>query len=118
MKPLNEENFSLHTPTRKYSKTCKSCLSKQKVAKLKGISFQEYLELEEAHGDRCAICGIPADEVQDDWTRHSPLALDHCHDTGKIRGFLCRTCNVGIGMLKDDPELLLKAAAYILKHRT
>ncbi len=37
----------------------------------------------EFHADRCAVCGRAGAEVE-----------DHCHDTGQVRGYLCRSCNV------------------------
>ena len=54
---------------------------------------------------RCGICEnpLPFEQAQ----------LDHCHDSGRLRGMLCRNCNVGIGFLKDSPTLLLKAHAYL-----
>lgn len=53
----------------------------------------------------CAICGTaPAGQA---------LALDHCHDTGKIRGLLCKHCNLGLGLFKDDTTLLTKAREYL-----
>lgn len=39
--------------------------------------------------------------------------VDHCHETGRIRGVLCRSCNIGLGMFNEDPEMLRKAIAYI-----
>lgn len=39
--------------------------------------------------------------------------VDHCHDTGKVRGLLCFNCNVGIGSLQDDIEMLRKAIKYL-----
>ena len=33
-----------------------------------------------------------------------PLSVDHCHETGKVRGLLCHRCNTAIGLLRDDPE--------------
>lgn len=42
----------------------------------------------EFHADRCAMCG-------GQMSLH--LVLDHCHDTGQIRGYLCRSCNVQEG---------------------
>lgn len=51
---------------------------------------------------RCAICEDTA-----------PLALDHSHDTGRIRGMICRNCNLGVGFFKDTPDLLRTAANYL-----
>ena len=52
--------------------------------------------------DRCEICGAAG-----------VLAVDHCHDTGEIRGMLCSQCNVGIGMFRDDADLLMRAIRYL-----
>jgi hypothetical protein len=41
------------------------------------------------------------------------LAIDHDHVTGDIRGLLCHACNVALGLLNDDPELLEAAAGYL-----
>jgi hypothetical protein len=41
------------------------------------------------------------------------LAIYHCHTTGKVRGLLCVNCNLAIGLLKDNPDLLNKAASYL-----
>ncbi len=41
------------------------------------------------------------------------LCLDHCHATGKFRGWLCRSCNMAIGKLGDNREGLLQAIAYL-----
>jgi len=43
----------------------------------------------------------------------SKLVIDHCHKTGNIRGRLCNNCNSALGLLKDDPFFLKKAAAYL-----
>ena len=54
----------------------------------------------------CAICdGIGVDGRR--------LHVDHCHETGKVRGLLCHDCNRGIGMFKDDSKKLQKAANYL-----
>lgn len=74
-----------------------------------GITIEEYEHMAQAQNGACLLCGdLPN-------VRDKSLAVDHCHKTKKIRGLLCRGCNVGIGNLKDDPILLDKAAAYIRK---
>lgn len=61
------------------------------------------LTLEEV-GGVCHLCGS---------VTAGSLHVDHDHSTGVIRGFLCRPCNTGIGMLKDNPALLRLAAEYL-----
>ena len=61
----------------------------------------------------CAICGKPETAVR--LGKVLPLAVDHCHRTGGNRELLCTSCNIGIGSLCDDPELLRKAGEYVEK---
>lgn len=63
----------------------------------------------EALGVSCHICGADGSGVK----RAPALYVDHCHETGRVRGVLCHGCNSGIGYLKDDPALLAKAAEYL-----
>lgn len=56
--------------------------------------------------EECAICG------REPGSRR--LHVDHCHETGLIRGLLCSRCNSGIGLLRDDPELLKTAYNYLV----
>ncbi|TLQ46902.1 endonuclease VII domain-containing protein [Streptomyces marianii] len=39
--------------------------------------------------------------------------VDHCHETGRVRGVLCFNCNSAIGKLGDDPDTVRRAAAYL-----
>lgn len=56
----------------------------------------------------CAICGTTA------WPgRHSRPHVDHCHETGLVRGILCSECNTGLGKFKEDPALLRRAIEYL-----
>jgi hypothetical protein len=69
-----------------------------------GMSQEDYDRLVARQGGACAICGKrPA----------KALCVDHCHATGKIRGLLCRKCNLGIGHLDDSPSVMRAAIAYL-----
>jgi Recombination endonuclease VII len=63
---------------------------------------------------RCAICNQEERKV----TRGKVvmLAVDHDHATGKVRGLLCHTCNVALGLLQDSPGLLANALSYVRHH--
>jgi len=75
------------------------------------ISLEKYNELLENQKFVCGICGIYL-------KKHKHFAhLDHDHSTGKIREFLCTNCNRGLGHFMDSPQLLIKAATYITKHK-
>ena len=73
-----------------------------------GITLSEYDEMLEKQGGGCAICGASTDVVSG-----RRLAIDHCHDSNKVRGVLCSSCNQGLGLYKDNPRLLIKAAEYL-----
>lgn len=43
------------------------------------------------------------------------VAYDHCHKSGKFRGWLCMKCNTALGLVNDDIALLEKMIAYLRK---
>lgn len=51
----------------------------------------------------CQICRVESDRLE----------IDHCHETGNVRGALCRRCNKGIAFFDADPAWLIKATAYV-----
>ncbi|ADR32381.1 VR7ORF006c hypothetical protein [Escherichia phage vB_EcoM_VR7] len=59
--------------------------------------------------ETCEICGIKFDSV----IRKN---VDHCHKGGHVRGILCRQCNTGLGMFKDNIASLKNAIKYLNKH--
>jgi len=69
-----------------------------------GITPDVYRAMQVSQQGRCAICA-----------RQVPLDVDHCHNSGDVRGLLCRNCNRAIGWMKDDPKLLIRAAVYLTK---
>ena len=90
----------------------KRLLTAQKTATKNGyagiaISPRNLSKYMARHDERCAICKIHKDEIDQEFH------LDHCHKTGKFRGLLCPTCNTGIGCLRESEEILLKAINYL-----
>lgn len=71
-----------------------------------GITSIQYDAMHKRQLGKCKICREPEREGV-------RLAVDHCHNSGRIRGLLCRQCNVGIGRLKESPVLLRRAAGYL-----
>jgi hypothetical protein len=74
-----------------------------------GLTLAEFDAMAARQDGRCAICGTDAPGA---WGR---LCVDHDHRTGELRGLLCSDCNVAIGRLHDDPQLIRRAAAYLEK---
>lgn len=77
------------------------------------ITLEEYKNLLEEQGGVCAICGEKERVVRRAKSGQEMLAVDHCHETGKIRGLLCFKCNTGIGALGDSIEGLERALNYL-----
>jgi hypothetical protein len=71
-----------------------------------GISLEVYNAMLEQQGGVCAICGEKCRTGES-------LAVDHHHETGVVRGLLCRACNGAIGALGDDPEIIRAALRYL-----
>ena len=74
-----------------------------------GIEPAEYDAILIKQGGGCAICGSIASRRY--------LHVDHCHKTGRVRGLLCNTCNIGLGHFKDDPERLSRAVVYLVQSK-
>lgn len=73
-----------------------------------GITPEQYDERLAAQGGVCAICGDPPEDP-----RGYRMHVDHCHDTGAVRGILCGPCNRGLGNFGDDVDRLLAAVEYL-----
>ena len=77
------------------------------IRKKYGMSAEAFKALHDAQGGACGICRAKLT------TENRGTVVDHCHDTGKVRGLLCQGCNRGIGLLKDSAEVLASAIAYL-----
>jgi len=70
-----------------------------------GITLDEFNEMLKVQDGGCAICGS-APTPKD-------THVDHDHETGVVRGILCRSCNLGLGNFGDDTEIMSKAIKYL-----
>ena len=87
-------------------KTCKKCRAKRPKDKEKIRSYKEKAKYgitrEKIGPNVCMICGST-----------EKICIDHCHYTGEVRGLLCRSCNLGLGMLGDNLYGLQLAINYL-----
>lgn len=74
-----------------------------------GITLDQYREMLKSQGGVCAIC-------KKECISGRSLAVDHDHETDKVRQLLCANCNRGLGFFQDSPELLKIASAYLDRH--
>lgn len=74
------------------------------------IDADQYSAILQEQGGRCAICRREPEDRR--------LAIDHDHDTKRIRGLLCFRCNRALGLLNDDPAIFFAAATYLKDQST
>lgn len=108
-----------------YFRRCKSCHSlrsiswakdnpekvrnhrqKQKLKDKYGISVEQYNKMYANQNGACYLCNKVPD-------RQRALNVDHCHKTGTVRKLLCDKCNLALGLIEDNTELLDKMKAYL-----
>lgn len=86
-------------------------LRNAKLKKAYGITSNDYDAMLLKQNGVCAICHQVDNTKHRYWTNR--LHVDHCHQTGIVRGLLCWRCNISLGRIGDDPELALSMAAYL-----
>ena len=120
IKSLSDFYRSSHSATG-HKSHCKSCQALSASAKASpsavrrrklmlkyGIRVQDYDGMYLVQKGRCAICGQAG-------RRYADLAVDHDHASGRVRGLLCRFCNLGLAHFRDNAALLSTASTYLLK---
>jgi hypothetical protein len=83
-----------------------------RLLRLKGITEEDYLRMLVEQNGTCKIC-----KKETPWSRSDKWHVDHCHETGKVRGLLCINCNRGLGLFQDDTGLLKEAIQYLENSR-
>jgi hypothetical protein len=105
---------------------CRSCSAKKQSAlaphtaayKRKrnyGLDESAYQRLMTEQNGACFICQKP--ERRTRLGKPLPLHVDHCHDSGVVRGLLCCDCNLGLGRFKSDSGNLTRAILYLERNR-
>lgn len=90
------------------NKSKKKIQGRSSALRLKfGISLEDYNQMLDNQNYSCALCSRSA------FLFNNQLAVDHCHETGRIRGLLCVGCNTSLGYLGDNEESLIKALNYV-----
>jgi recombination endonuclease VII len=95
---------SVHTPTHARQRWCVDCVpNKDARGRIQryGINDAEWQQLAARYDGRCWICKV-----------HSADCVDHCHETGVVRGALCRVCNMALHYV-ERPGWWSTARAYL-----
>ena len=104
-----------------YRPICSSCdkrlyKSEARARRESGLRFTAYnitqelfLKMLEAQDRKCAICRRSFNE-------ELSSNIDHCHETGEVRGLLCFLCNTTLGKLGDNYESVLKITKLMLDY--
>jgi hypothetical protein len=85
-----------------------------KMKRSYGITLEEYNALLEQQGGVCAICKCKETLIDRRTGEVRKLAVDHCHESKKVRGLLCRRCNMVLGGVADSIDLLKRMINYLI----
>lgn len=76
------------------------------------LTHDDYEQMLKSQEGVCAICKRHRVATNKEY-----MAIDHCHDTGDIRGILCNWCNRGLGVFEDNVEFLENAIKYLRENQ-
>lgn len=71
------------------------------------LTTAELMEMMDNQKGCCLICGKSLDN------KNGRYCIDHCHNSGKVRGLLCVKCNSGLGMFNDNLNIIKNAVEYL-----
>lgn len=81
-----------------------------------GITVEEFQRMVDVQGNRCAICTRHLTDLVRTDSRgrfYGRLYVDEDATKSRIRALLCKDCNIGLGMFKEEPMLLEMAKVYL-----
>lgn len=103
----------------RWRKTHPDSCRNSKLKSMYGLSLDKYNEMVKKQNNLCGICGSAEDKISQKNQQIKRLSVDHLDrkDGSKLIGLLlCDDCNRGLGMFRENHELLLKAAEYRKKY--
>ena len=80
----------------------------QNLKRCYGMTLEQFEGMLVEQGGVCAVC-----RKDDPGGRHGQFHVDHCHDSGKVRGLLCDACNRMLGFARDNERTLNRAGEYL-----
>jgi hypothetical protein len=109
-----EAEYLLDAPIPLVSESCSACRTEREIKpnRKKPLRYVYLTQVQreallDHYGRKCRVCDEPESELA------KPLAIDHCHTSGKIRGVLCNRHNLALGLVADSVEELNRMAAYL-----
>ena len=78
------------------------------LKRLYGITLNEYNQMLLDQNHQCAVCG-----TTEPGGKHGKFMVDHCHTTGRVRGLLCKRCNIALGEVEDNTQVLQSMIEYL-----
>jgi hypothetical protein len=116
-KPLSEF-YKDRSKSNGLKSCCKACHGvadrKCGLARTFGLTLEQYDGMLQQQGGVCDICKRP--EITKRNGKVKRLYVDHDHKTGWVRGLLCNKCNTALGLIRDDPKMLLAIQYYLKKN--
>ena len=95
----------------KYHSSPKGVSNRRRSAYLRryNLTLEDYDNLLVLQNSKCAICKSSVPKRKNS----NFFAVDHCHVSGKVRGLLCNSCNIGLSKFEDNTVYLATAIAYL-----
>lgn len=110
-----EENDrrNLEKQRKSYSELGRDEKRRRKLLSKYGLTLDAFDEILVAQGCLCAICKVQLDREYDGPNKQYCPHVDHCHTSNRVRGILCRLCNLAVGYVRDNPTIARKVAFYL-----
>jgi len=110
--PLNEENFYFNKTYDSFFTKCIPCYSKERreyvYKKEYEVSPEEVKKMYDKQEGKCLISGVHETELD------GILNVDHCHETGYVRGLICGKLNRGLGLFNHSIKLMISGVVYLI----